>query len=150
MSAGIATLKQIRPPPGNPTTLPMDRAILYAAALLRFHFNYGDFVRWLGGEYTNRHRNWDDTFDTLLAARQRHPPNDFPPADYPTGKRVFPEGVPLKGHFVSPSAELPARNRYDNHSTTNPVAIVKTLCIDKHGKQIGKPVHFKFKFKLND
>ena len=115
MSARIAQLKHIRPPPGNPTKLPMDRAVLYAAALLRFHFNYGDFVRWLGGEYTNRHRDWDDTFDTLLEARQRHPPQKFPPADYPNGKRVFTEGVPLKGHFISPSAELPSRNRYDNH-----------------------------------
>jgi hypothetical protein len=115
MHAPIAILKHIRPSPGNPSTLPMDRAILYAAALLRFHFNYGDFVRWLGGEYTNRHRDWDNTFDKLLEARKRNPPNDFPPADYPAGKRVFTEGVPLKGHFVSPSAELPARNRYDNH-----------------------------------
>ena len=57
MLARIATLKHTRPPPGNPTKLPMDRAILYAAALLRFYFNYGDFVHWLGGKYTNRHRN---------------------------------------------------------------------------------------------
>ena len=115
MSANIAILKHLRPPPGNPSKLPMDRAMLYAAALLRFHFNYGDFVRWLGGEYTNRHRDWDETFTTLTAARQRHPPINFPPADYTRGKRVFTEGVPLTGHFVSPSAELPARDRYDNH-----------------------------------
>ncbi len=115
MWAPIATLKHARPPPGNPTTLPMDRALLYASALLRFHFNYGDFVRWLGGEYTNRNRYWDDTFTTLQEARVRQPPQNFPPADYPRGKRVFTEGVPLTGHFVSPSAEIKARNRYDNH-----------------------------------
>ena len=88
---------------------------MYASALLRFHFNYGDLVRWLGGEYTNRSRDWDETFDALLTARQRQPPLNFPPADYPRGKRMFSEGVPLLGHFVSPSAELPAGDRYNNH-----------------------------------
>jgi hypothetical protein len=93
----------------------MDRALLYASALLRFHFIYGDFIRWLGGEYTNRHRDWDHTFDQLTAPRTRHPPQHFPPADYPRGKRMFTEGVPLKGHFVSPSAALVQRDRYNNH-----------------------------------
>jgi hypothetical protein len=115
MSAPIATLKHVRPPPGNPSELPLARSLLYASALLRFHFNYGDFVRWLGGEYTNQRRNWDETFETLWTARQRQPPLHFPPADYPRGKRMFTEGVPLRGHFVSPSADLPARNRYNNH-----------------------------------
>ncbi len=32
---------------------------------------------------------------------------------------------------------------FDQHSVSNPVAMVKTLCTDKHGKQIGKPAHFK-------
>jgi hypothetical protein len=30
-------------------------------------------------------------------------------------KRASTEGVPLKEHFVSPSAKLPLRDRYDNH-----------------------------------
>jgi hypothetical protein len=94
----------------------MDRSLMYASALLQFHFNYGDFFLWLGGKYTDRSRNWDDTFDTLLwTARKRQPPLHFPPADYPRGKRIFTEGVPLKGHFVSPSTDLPARDRYKNH-----------------------------------
>jgi hypothetical protein len=45
----IAQLLQKRSPSSTPRTLPIDRAILYASALLRFHFYYGDFVRWLGG-----------------------------------------------------------------------------------------------------
>jgi hypothetical protein len=93
----------------------MDRALLYASALLRFHFNYGDFIRWLGGEYTNRHRDWNATFQQLTESRVRYPPKQFPPADYPRGKQMFTEGVPLKGHFVSPSAALRSRERYNNH-----------------------------------
>jgi hypothetical protein len=40
---------------------------------------------------------------------------DLPPADFARGKRGFTEGVPLSGHFVSPSSEIPIRNKYDNH-----------------------------------
>jgi hypothetical protein len=115
MRAPIAQLHQPRPPPGSPLKLPMSRSLLYASAMLRFHFNYGDFLRWLGGEYTNRHRDWDDTFQRLTAARLRHPPANFPPADYPRGKQMFTQGVPLAGHFVSPSASLAPRDRYNNH-----------------------------------
>jgi hypothetical protein len=60
----------------------MDRALLYASSLLRFNFNYGDFLRWLGSEYINRHRNWDTTFDTMQDSRCRDPAVDLPPADY--------------------------------------------------------------------
>jgi hypothetical protein len=111
----IASLRIPRPPPGSPQRLPIGRALLYASALLRFHFNYGDFIRWLGGDYTNRHRDWDTTFEHILTARVRHPPPGFPPADYPRGKRGCTEGVPLKGHFVSPASAIAARDRYDNH-----------------------------------
>ena len=115
----IATLKHLRSPPGSPEKLPMNRALLHASALLRFHFNYGDFLRWLGGEYTNRGRDWDDTFDKLTDSRKRHPPKGFPPADFPRGKRGCTEGVPLKGHFESPVDDIEARDRYDNHPAVN-------------------------------
>jgi hypothetical protein len=115
----IATLQHLRLPPGSPTKLPMDRALLHASALLRFHFNYGDFIRWLGGEYTNRHRDWDATFEKLTSSRKRHPPTGFPPADFPRGKRSCTEGVPLKGHFECPVDEIAARDRYDNHPAVN-------------------------------
>jgi hypothetical protein len=102
-------------PSGSPAELPINRPLLYASGLLWFHFKYGDFVRWLGGEYPNCSRNWDETSKALLTARQRQPPQNFPPADYPRGKCMFSEGVPLLGHPVSPSAELPARDQYNNH-----------------------------------
>jgi hypothetical protein len=93
----------------------MDRAVLYACALLRFHFYYGDFVRWMGGEYTNRNRDWDETFDNIQSLSTRKPAKDDPPADLERGKRIFTQGVPLKGHFTSPSAEIPIRDKYNNH-----------------------------------
>ena len=39
-------------PSSDATPICKDRAYRMAAALLRFNFNYGDFVRWLGGKYT--------------------------------------------------------------------------------------------------
>jgi hypothetical protein len=141
MTEPISRLLQRRPPPGSPTKLCMDRAVCYACALLRFHFNYGDFVRWLGGEYTNRHRDWDDTFDTLTQSRQRHPPPNFPPADFVRGKRVFTEGVPLKGHFESPVEDIPARNKYDNHPAVNKN---KEAVEKKFAKEEEKSFHIHF------
>jgi hypothetical protein len=93
----------------------MDRAQMYASALLRFHFYYGDFIRWMGGEYTNRHRNWDATFDTIIRHWIRVPPPKLPPIDLPRGKMIFTQGVPLKGHFTCPQQEIHKRNVYNNH-----------------------------------
>jgi hypothetical protein len=111
----IRKLLHARPDTKPPKHLPMDRAILYASALLLFHFNYGDFVRWLGGEYTNRHRDWDKTFSEIQNRRERTPPSDDPPSDLSRGKRIFTQGAPLAGHFVCPQAEITPRNLYDNH-----------------------------------
>jgi hypothetical protein len=64
-------------------TLCPAQARLYACALLRFHFNYGDFVRWLSGEYTNCHRQWTKDFKTLIATKARPSSADYPILDYP-------------------------------------------------------------------
>jgi hypothetical protein len=69
----------------------------------------------MGGEYTNRHRDWKSTFQTLQAVCVRPPPADLPPADFQRGFRICTEGVPLKGSFLSPALALPARNAYNNH-----------------------------------
>ena len=63
--APVSTLREPRPPPCKPDTLCPTRCLLYASALLRFHFVYGDFICWLSGEYTNRHRDWDNTYAAL-------------------------------------------------------------------------------------
>jgi hypothetical protein len=141
ISAPISQLLQSRPSPQKPKKLSMDRAILYACALLRFHFYYGDFVRWLGGEYTNRHRDWDETFDTIQAMRERKPPATDPVADLPRGKRIFTQGVPLKGDFQCPVDEIPIRDKYDNHP-----AIKKNYAAveEKFAKEEQKSFHIHF------
>ena len=111
----IRILLKTRPNQKPPKRLPEDRAILYASALLLFHFYYGDFVRWLGGEYTNRHRDWEHTFAEINERRERLPPIDYPPSDLHRGKRIFTQGAPLHGHFVCPQAEIHPRNVYNNH-----------------------------------
>ena len=50
-------------PAFDSVSISKDRAYCMAVALLRFNFNYGDFIRWLGGEYTGAHQDWDATFD---------------------------------------------------------------------------------------
>jgi len=52
-------------PSSDATSICKDRAYRMAAALLRFNFNYGDFVPWLRGEYTGAQRDWDATFDIV-------------------------------------------------------------------------------------
>jgi hypothetical protein len=115
VQAPIRILLRPRISTKKPTTLPLDRALLYASALLLFNFYYGDFVRWLGGEYTNRHRDWDETFTAIQNRRERIPPTGYPPSDLPRGKRIFTEGAPLQGHFICPQQEIDERNVYNNH-----------------------------------
>ena len=50
----LSSLRALRPP-SDETPICRDRAYRMAAALLCFNFNYGNFVRWLGGEYTEAH-----------------------------------------------------------------------------------------------
>lgn len=115
VSQPISDLCLPQPPPGPPMQLSMDKALLFSSAHLRFHFYYGDFVHWMGGEYTNRHRDWDATFDTIERICTRPPSDDHPPADLLRGKRIATEGVPLCGHFVCPQSKIAERDRYDNH-----------------------------------
>jgi hypothetical protein len=86
VAAPIQQLLCPRPNTKPPKRLPMDRAILYASALLFFHFYYKDLVRWLGGEYMNRHRDWEQMFHEIKQRREPSPPIDDPPSDLPWGK----------------------------------------------------------------
>ena len=106
-------VQQRRPQPSKNINLKL--ATQFACVLLRFNFIYGDFIRWLSGEYTNRNRNWESTFKKFQSRLTRAPPIDQPPADFGRAFRIFTEGVPLQGNFDSTFEELRARNRYDNH-----------------------------------
>jgi hypothetical protein len=95
----------------------------------------------MGGEYTNRHRDWDETFDTIQSLRERNPPVNDPPADLARGKRIFTQGVPLKGDFECPVDEIPIRDKYDNHP-----AIKKNYAAveEKFAKEEQKSFHIHF------
>jgi hypothetical protein len=64
--------------PGSPTELPRDRSLLYGCALLRFDFYYGVFLRWMGGEYTNRLKYWTKMFHTMVSACDALHPLTYP------------------------------------------------------------------------
>ena len=92
-----------------PTTLTMERALAHAMILLRFDFIYGDMHRWMSGEYTNRNRDWDNEWRSILQTRERDLPRDYPPPDYHRAFRVTTEGAPLKGTFVTDYKNVPQR-----------------------------------------
>jgi hypothetical protein len=87
-----------------------------AAALLRFNFNYGDFVRWLGGEYTGAQQDWDATFDIVDSVRSSSIPQGYPAINFDRAVRLATEGVPLAGHFECSFAAVKQREHHDNAS----------------------------------
>ena len=115
----IASLRAPRPSPSKPLAIDRPRTRLFGSALLRFDFLHGDLVRWLAGEYTNRHRDWTDTFRRLQSPSRIGQPRRLPPPDFPRAQRIATAGVPLTGSFISHPPELEARLAYDNHSKIN-------------------------------
>eukprot|EP00980_Cylindrotheca_fusiformis_P018620 scaffold6176_cov173-Cylindrotheca_fusiformis.AAC.4 len=103
------------PDPAVSEGLSMSRAVLHSAALLRFDFDYGDFVRWMGGEYTNQSRDWNAEWDHILNIPCRRLPAGYPPPDCVAAFRLQTEGAPLKGQYVAPVSVLRLRDDYDNH-----------------------------------
>jgi hypothetical protein len=84
-------------------------------ALLRFDFDYGDLVRFLGGEYTNDYRNWEDTFQLVDSVRHHRVPPGYPPVDFDRAYQACTQGVPLAGIFECSLSSTWRRERYDNH-----------------------------------
>jgi hypothetical protein len=82
VTTSLRQLRVTREAPGNPTKLWKDRALLYGCALLRFDFYYGDFLRWMGGEYTNRSKDWMTMFQTMVGECVQPPPIHWPTADF--------------------------------------------------------------------
>jgi hypothetical protein len=85
------------------------------AAFILFQCQYGDLVRWLGGEYTNAHRNWGLVAQICNKAISSEVQHGYPPVDVHSSMRAFTEGVPLRGHFCSSLKDLQTRIQYDNH-----------------------------------
>ena len=115
----VSCLRVPRPFPSKPKSINRPRTRLFGSALMRFDFIHGDMVRWLSGEYTNRHRDWTDTFHRLQDPPRMGQPRQLPPPDYPRAQRIATEGVPLIGDFISHPPEIQARVDYNNHSKIN-------------------------------
>ena len=115
----VAELKEPRVLPADedePTALDKHRVWLNSAGLLRFDFNHGDLIRWMGGEYTNRHRDFNADWDVIESKLQnRSIPSDLPPTKLDLAYRIQTEGVPLRGQFTTPMTATGLRNSYDNH-----------------------------------
>jgi len=86
----LSPLRQPRPPPTEELINPA-RVHLMDCALLRFHCDYGDLIRWLRGPYTNAHRDWPAMLSTFDDVRHCHPlqvsppPTSTAPSPYVTG-----------------------------------------------------------------
>jgi hypothetical protein len=105
-----------RPPAGTGTPgLSSSRTRDMGAAFILFKCQYGDLVRWLGGEYTNAHRNWGLVAQVCNTASSHNVQPGYPPADIHSTMRIFTEGVPLRGHFFSSLQDTKTRIAYDNH-----------------------------------
>lgn len=134
----VAGLRQQRRTPVKSKHLSEALSLLFGFALLRFDFVYGDFMRWLSHEYTNRHRDWQTVFQRIANRPSRNPPVDQPPPDLDRAFRIFQQGVPLAGRFISTTTEIMARHQYDNHPavTENADAVE-----EKFAKEEAKSFH---------
>jgi hypothetical protein len=92
------------------------RSKFLGPALIALNFNYGDLIRWLGGEYTATHRDWDTTFAALEALRAFPTPDGYPPIDIDLRHRICTEGVPTAGVFECPCLDTYRHIHYDNHA----------------------------------
>lgn len=67
-----------------------------AVALLRFDFVYPRLIRWLGGQYTYEHRDFDAVWDIVEHCAQSHPvPKGYPKVDYDRAWKLFTTALPL-------------------------------------------------------
>jgi hypothetical protein len=53
-----------------------------AVALLHFDFYYSDLIRWMGGEYTNAHRDWSAVSAAIDAVQDIEPPDGYPRVNF--------------------------------------------------------------------
>ena len=63
-------------------------------ALLLFHFDFGDLVRWLGGDYTHDHIDHDSTKEALVALRSVQQGEFYPKQNFDRVFHSFIHGVP--------------------------------------------------------
>ena len=134
-------LRAPRPPPSEIPSLCPFRSRFMGAALLSFDFDYGDLVRWLEGEYTNRGRDWNALREHMTAALSHPQQPGYPELDLDTAIDSFEEGVPLAGTYHSTREDTVKRIAYDNHP---PLQANLADTREKFGKEEAKSFHIAF------
>ena len=117
-SATMRNLTSLRSARKDPTKIPAlckRRAWIIACALIRFDFVYADLIRWLGGEYTNDHRDWKSVFQYADHVCKIPVPNGSPPIDLERAIHIATSGAPIAGHFECKFDDVERREMYDNH-----------------------------------
>ena len=119
VSTQLSSLQETRPNLSvatYPTVLGQARAQLHSIALLRFDFEHGDVIRWLGGEYTNSDRDFGQEWAQLLPVLDGgDAPAECPPIDPISAFQIQTGGVPTKADYVTPYDVPRIRHEYDNH-----------------------------------
>ena len=111
------------------------------AALLSFNFDYGDLVRWLGGEYTNEHRNWDDLSMRIEEVKAFSQRPGYPKIEHELALEACTQGVPLVGHYECRADDVEQRLLYDNHA---PLRSAMPEARTKLGKEEANSYHIAF------
>lgn len=130
-------LARRRPPAAEPALCPF-RTWISGAALLNFDLDYGDLIRWLGGEYTNQHRDWAELATAMAAARQFQQRPGYPTIEFDRALEGCMTGVPLKGHYECSYSDTAARIEYDNHP---PLQSSLPAVREKFAKEEAKTFH---------
>ena len=137
----IEALQAKRLPPEIEPPLCPFRAHFMGAALISFNFDYGDLVRWLDGEYTNAHRNWNELSEKIEEIKLYAQRPGYPAIEHELAMEACTQGVPLEGHFSCTVADVEARLIYDNHS---PLESAKADARIKLGKEEANSYHIAF------
>lgn len=114
-SRTITSLTRTRPKPQDIAPLCHRRAWVLSCALIRFDFVYADLIRWLGGEYTNDHRDWASVFQLADFIARVPVPAENPPIDVERAVIVATSGAPIAGHHECAFEDVAKREAYDNH-----------------------------------
>jgi hypothetical protein len=101
-------------PANDPSPICQEQVYDMGAALVRFNMNYGDLLRWLGGEYTYQYQDRSLLTDLVETIRSAATPPDYPPVNHEKALRILTDGVPAKASYTSCFQSAAKRNRENN------------------------------------
>mgnify|MGYP002812740232 CR=1 FL=1 len=111
------------------------RGIRLGMLEIAFDFNHGDVIRYLGGEYTNKHRDFQEVYDTMECIKAEDPPAGYPRIEFDQAFRIHTEGAPLAGQFSCAAADVRERIKYNNHEAVHPhQAAIREKFVEEEGQ----------------